>query len=122
MQGRGEGEGFVPRLTCVEEPLTSILSLSKRGEADSADRGIDFSAVLLAGGESRRMGKDKATLSYRGKPLWQIQLELLRQLTPQEIFVSARSDPDWRPADIQFVADDPPSRGPLSGLADRWTE
>jgi molybdopterin-guanine dinucleotide biosynthesis protein A len=76
-----------------------------------------LSAVLLAGGESRRMGKDKATLSYRGKPLWQIQLELLRQLSPQEIFVSARSDPDWRPADIQFVADNPPSRGPLSGLA-----
>ena len=73
--------------------------------------------MLLAGGESRRMGKDKATLSHRGKTLWQIQLELLRQLTPQEIFVSARSDPDWRPAGIQFVADDPPSRGPLSGLA-----
>jgi molybdenum cofactor guanylyltransferase len=63
------------------------------------------------------MGKDKATLSHRGKTLWQIQLELLRQLTPQEIFVSARTDPDWRPAGIQFVADDPPSRGPLSGLA-----
>jgi molybdopterin-guanine dinucleotide biosynthesis protein A len=78
---------------------------------------VNLSAVLLAGGESRRMGKDKATLSYRGKPLWQIQLELLRQLAPQEIFVSARSDLDWRPADIQFVADDPPSRGPLSGLA-----
>ena len=73
--------------------------------------------MLLAGGESRRMGKDKATLSYRGKPLWQIQLELLRKLAPTEIFVSARSDPDWRPTDIQFVADDPPSRGPLSGLA-----
>ena len=73
--------------------------------------------MLLAGGESRRMGKDKATLSHRGKTLWRIQLELLRQLTPQEIFVSARSDPDWRPAGIQFVADDPPSRGPLSGLA-----
>ena len=77
----------------------------------------DITAVLLAGGESRRMGKDKATLLYRGKPLWQIQLELLRQLTPQEIFVSARSDTDWRPADVQFIADDPPSRGPLSGLA-----
>jgi molybdopterin-guanine dinucleotide biosynthesis protein A len=76
-----------------------------------------LSAVLLAGGESRRMGKDKATLLFRGKPLWQIQLKLLRKLKLAEIFVSARSDPAWRPADVQFVADDPPSRGPLSGLA-----
>jgi len=78
---------------------------------------MNVSAVLLAGGESRRMGKDKATLLFRGKPLWQIQLELLRRLAPKEIFVSARTNPVWRPADVQFVADDPPSRGPLSGLA-----
>jgi molybdenum cofactor guanylyltransferase len=78
---------------------------------------MNISAVLLAGGESRRMSKDKATLPFRGKPLWQIQLELLRKLEPAEIFVSARTDPVWRPADVEFVADDPPSRGPLSGLA-----
>jgi molybdopterin-guanine dinucleotide biosynthesis protein A len=78
---------------------------------------MNISAVLLAGGESRRMGKDKATVLFRGKPLWQIQIDLLRKLEPAEIFVSARSDPSWRPADVQFVADDPPSRGPLSGLA-----
>jgi molybdopterin-guanine dinucleotide biosynthesis protein A len=78
---------------------------------------MNISAVLLAGGESRRMGRDKATLLFRGKPLWQIQLELLRKLAPAEIFVSARTNPIWRPADVQFVADDPPSRGPLSGLA-----
>src|SRR5436190_7638003 len=78
---------------------------------------MNISAVLFAGGESRRMGKEKATLLFRGKPLCQIQIELLRKLAPTEIFVSARSDPSWRPADVQFVADDPPSRGPLSGLA-----
>ena len=75
------------------------------------------SAVLLAGGESGRMGRDKATLLFRGKPLWQIQLELLRKLQPQEIFISARTDPTWRPRDVEFVADAEPSRGPLSGIA-----
>jgi molybdopterin-guanine dinucleotide biosynthesis protein A len=78
---------------------------------------MNISAVLLAGGESRRMRKDKATLLFRGRPLWQIQLELLRKLEPAEIFISARTDPIWRPADVKFVGDDLPSRGPLSGLA-----
>jgi molybdopterin-guanine dinucleotide biosynthesis protein A len=78
---------------------------------------MNISAALLAGGESRRMGRDKATVLLRGKPLWQIQLELLKKLEPEEIFVSARSNPIWRPDDVQFVADDAPSRGPMSGLA-----
>src|SRR5207237_4828635 len=85
--------------------------------SDRASRGMKLSAMLLAGGESRRMGKDKATAFFQGKPLWQIQLNLLRELRLAEIFLSARSDPDWRPADIKFVADEPPSRGPLSGVA-----
>ena len=76
----------------------------------------DVSAVLLAGGESRRMGTDKATFLFRGEPLWQVQLETLRRLRPAEIFVSARTDPSWRPAYVQFIADIPPSCGPLSGL------
>ena len=78
---------------------------------------MNLSAVLLAGGESRRMGTDKARIIFRGKPLWQIQLALLRKLDPVEVFLSARTDPDWRPDGVQFVADNPPSRGPLSGLA-----
>jgi molybdopterin-guanine dinucleotide biosynthesis protein A len=78
---------------------------------------MNISAVLLAGGESRRMGRDKATLLYRGNTLWQVQLELLRKLDSAEIFISARTDPSWRPGEVQFVADVPPSRGPLSGLA-----
>ena len=78
---------------------------------------MDVSAVLLAGGKSRRMGQDKAAIVFSGKPLWQIQLDLLRSLNPQEIFVSAQTDPTWRPLDVRFVPDNSPSRGPLSGLS-----
>ena len=38
-------------------------------------------------------------------------------MQPAETLVSARTDPAWRPADVKFVADEPPSRGPLSGVA-----
>jgi molybdenum cofactor guanylyltransferase len=75
----------------------------------------DITAVLLAGGESTRMGRDKATLEWRGAPLWAQQLEKLRGLT-SNIFVSARFAVPWRPADVNLVIDESPSRGPLSGL------
>ena len=54
---------------------------------------------------------------FRRAPLWQIQLDLLRKIQPQDLFVSAQIDPQWRPAEVAFVADDQPSRGPLSGIA-----
>jgi len=77
---------------------------------------MSLSAVLLAGGESRRMRCDKATLEWRGRPLWKWQIEKLRAVGPEKIFVSARSDPPWRPADVESILDIPPSRGPLGGL------
>jgi molybdopterin-guanine dinucleotide biosynthesis protein A len=77
---------------------------------------MTFSALLLAGGESRRMGRDKATIEFEGQPLWKTQLELLRALSPEKIFVSARRRPDWLPDTVVLLLDDRPSRGPLSGL------
>jgi molybdenum cofactor guanylyltransferase len=78
---------------------------------------MKISAVLLAGGESRRFGQDKATFLFEGRPLWERQLGILRAVEPDQILVSARTDPPWRPGDIVFVPDEAPLRGPISGLA-----
>lgn len=77
---------------------------------------MTFTALLLAGGESRRMGRDKATIEFRDEPLWRRQLVTLRALAPEDVFVSARVAPFWLPDDVELILDDPPSRGPLSGL------
>jgi len=78
---------------------------------------MTFSGVLLAGGDSRRMGRDKATIEFEGRPLWERQLAVLRNLGLQNVFISARTPPSWLPLDVELLLDDPPSRGPLSGLA-----
>jgi molybdopterin-guanine dinucleotide biosynthesis protein A len=82
---------------------------------------MTFSAVLLTGGESRRMGRDKATIEFEGEPLWRRQLQLLRALEPEKLFVSARTKPEWLPDGVELLLDDPPSRGPLSGLTKALT-
>src|SRR5215472_10397984 len=76
-----------------------------------------LTAVLFVGGESRRMGTDKATLILNGEPLWSRQFRVLRDLHPKKVMISARKKPDWCPGDADLALDEPPSRGPLSGLA-----
>lgn len=82
---------------------------------------MTFSAVLLVGGESRRMGRDKATIVFQGRPLWQRQLQTLGELDLERIFVSAREGPSWLPSEIELILDEPPSCGPLSGLTKALT-
>ncbi len=79
--------------------------------------GMTLTAVLVAGGLSRRMGVDKATLRAGDTTLWARQLGELRALEPEALCISARASPSWRPAGVGVVLDEPPSRGPLSGLA-----
>ena len=76
-----------------------------------------MTALLLVGGLSRRMGADKASLVLAGHPLWERQIKVLRDLQPASVWISARTRPEWCPHDAGVIFDEPPSRGPLSGVA-----
>ncbi len=67
--------------------------------------------VMLAGGQSTRMGRDKALLDWHGRPLLERQIEALHESGVDEVRVSG-DRPDYR-----GVADAQPRLGPLGGLA-----
>jgi molybdopterin-guanine dinucleotide biosynthesis protein A len=78
---------------------------------------MSFSAVILAGGQSSRMGRDKALLDIGGKPLLARQIQLVRQAGATEIFISAHANPDYSAFDCRVLADELPGAGPLAGIA-----
>lgn len=78
---------------------------------------ISFSAALLAGGQSKRMGHDKALIQdpVSGDVFWQRQLRILEELHSDEILWSGTAR-DGLPNDIRVVEDVIPQAGPLAGL------
>ncbi|MFM7605871.1 MAG: molybdenum cofactor guanylyltransferase [Prosthecobacter sp.] len=53
---------------------------------------MSFAAVLLCGGRSTRMGRDKTFIIWQGRPLWQVQLEKLQLLAPERLLISCREE------------------------------
>ncbi len=64
-----------------------------------------FDAVLLAGGKSSRMGTDKAGVLIQGVPLWRLQLATLRDLGPEEIFISGRDSGPYAEEGLEILKD-----------------
>jgi molybdopterin-guanine dinucleotide biosynthesis protein A len=77
---------------------------------------MKFSAALLVGGRSLRMGRDKALLTIEGVPLWQRQLRLLRELQPSEIFFVGPAREEWIAAGCECFADAANDVGPIGGI------
>lgn len=75
-----------------------------------------WAAVVLAGGQSRRMGRDKALLSVGGRTLLEHQLDRLRALRPAELFVAARRAETYVSFGTSVLADRFPGQGPLAGI------
>lgn len=71
------------------------------------------SGAVLAGGESSRMGTDKAALRFNGMTLLEWQIQKLRALGLEDIMVSGST---IQVAGTRNVPDLFPHRGPLSGI------
>jgi molybdenum cofactor guanylyltransferase len=73
-------------------------------------------AVILAGGQSSRMGQDKAWLPFRGRPLLAHQIETVRRVRPGDILISGRRGTDYSQIECRILYDRVPNRGPLEGI------
>lgn len=80
-----------------------------------ADESLEIAGFVLAGGESSRMGQDKALLAFAGKPLIARALVVLSDAGLQTAIAGARSSL----SSFAPVVEDPPGdagKGPLSGI------
>jgi len=76
---------------------------------------MTLDGLLVAGGKSRRMGRDKAILQVGDEPLWQRTLRLMRECGCRRLLVAAPELPGWLPPEAEWIAD--PGKGPLGGIA-----
>ena len=77
---------------------------------------MNISAVILAGGESSRMGRDKAWLKLNGQPLITRALSIVRAAGIEEIYISGRAGADYSALRCPILLDREPGTGPLAGI------
>ena len=75
-----------------------------------------LSGAVLAGGESRRMGRDKAMLDFQGTPLWRRQLTVLREAGAEPVAVVRRNGQARLDECTPHLRDTVEGAGPLAGL------
>lgn len=78
---------------------------------------MNLNAVILAGGASRRMGRDKAWLEADGQPLILRALTTIRAAEIHHVFISGRPGTDYSAVNCPVLFDPEPGLGPVAGIA-----
>jgi molybdopterin-guanine dinucleotide biosynthesis protein A len=77
---------------------------------------MNLAAVILAGGESSRMGQDKAWVEFNGESLIARALGTVRGSGITEIFISGRAGTDYSRLRCTVLFDRETGLGPLAGI------
>ena len=72
--------------------------------------------MVLTGGASRRMGRDKATLEVNGRPLARVAADALRDAGAAEVLAIGGDEAALTELGLRYVADGWPGEGPLAGV------
>lgn len=101
MGGRESGDG-----------LASVAA----GKAASASGGVKLTGVVIAGGRSTRMGRDKARLCVEGVELWQRQRRVLAAAGARPVVFALRVGQRRFAPDLVVVRDTRGGVGPIAGV------
>lgn len=77
---------------------------------------MKLSAVILAGGKSSRMGRDKAWIEHEGSPLIVQTVATVRRAGVEDIFISGRPGVDYSELGLPVIYDRNAGLGPLAGI------
>lgn len=76
----------------------------------------EFTGAVLAGGQSTRMGTDKALLDLDGRALIEVSSGALAAAGAAEIFAIGGNGPEIEALGIRWIADEFPGEGPLGAI------
>lgn len=85
--------------------LTSKIKLSRS----------ELTGIVLAGGQSSRMGREKGLVEFRGRPLVQYSIDLLSHFAGRIVISTA--NPEYGSFGLEMIADEVAGQGPAAGLA-----
>jgi molybdopterin-guanine dinucleotide biosynthesis protein A len=78
---------------------------------------MEITIAILAGGASRRMGRDKALLPVPEGTLLARTAQVARETGARVVVIGRERPADWPHRDVLFAPDNHPGAGPLGGIA-----
>jgi len=73
---------------------------------------MKITGVIIAGGQSRRMGFDKKQIDFEGKSFLQRSIDLLTKITDEVVINSNENIP----TSLHIIKDESQNKGPLGGI------